>query len=385
VTDDAGYPRFSDEEFARRHAAAREVMEANSLEAMLLFGNRAASNEIQYLTNHIVAFEGLLLFPAEGEPVLWVNYANHVADARRLSIVDDVRSGGDDIAETAATELNQRGLSSRRIGIGGPLTHSRWMTLHGLCPRVELVDVQRILTEQRLVKSEEEIEWARIGAELSDLAIDALAREARPGLTGHDLAAIVQSAYYHLGGRTHIHYIGTTPMDAPSLCVPAQVQSSRRLAAGDVILTELSAMHHGYWGQVLRCFAVGAEPTAEYQRMHEVATSVFDRIIGTMRDGATSAQLVEVAEDIHRGGYTICDDLVHMAVGGVYAPYLRTRRTTHGATPSFTYRENMLVVVQPNVVSEDQRMGVQVGELVRITKTGVARLHRAPLEFIRCG
>jgi Xaa-Pro aminopeptidase len=74
-----------------------------------------------------------------------------------------------------------------------------------------------------------------------------------------------------------------------------------------------------------------------------------------------------------------------MAVGGVYAPYLRTRRTTHGATPSFTYRENMLVVVQPNVVSEDQRMGVQVGELVRITKTGVARLHRAPLEFIRCG
>ena len=360
-------------------------MEANSLEAMLLFGNRAASNEIQYLTNHIVAFEGLLLFPAEGEPVLWVNYANHVADARRLSIVEDVRWGGDDIAETAATELNQRGLSSRQIGIGGPLTHSRWMTLHGLCQQAELVNVQRILTEQRLVKSEEEIEWARIGAGLSDLAVAALAREARPGLSGHDLAAIVQSAYYQLGGRTHIHYIGTTPMDAPSLCVPAQVQSSRRLAAGDVILTELSAMHHGYWGQVLRCFAVGAEPTAEYLRMHEVATSVFDRIIGTLCDGATSAQLVDVAEDIHRAGYTICDDLVHMAVGGVYAPYLRTRRTTHGATPSFSYRENMLVVVQPNVVSEDQRMGVQVGELVRITKTGVERLHRSPLQFIRCG
>ena len=37
-------------------------MEANSLEAMLLFGKRAASNEIQYLTNHIVdpgTIEGL--------------------------------------------------------------------------------------------------------------------------------------------------------------------------------------------------------------------------------------------------------------------------------------------------------------------------------------
>lgn len=360
-------------------------MEANSLDAMLLFGNRAASHEIQYLTNHIVAFEGLLLFPAEDEPVLWVNYANHVADAGRLSIVDDVRWGEDDIAETATAELNHRDLQRGRIGIGGPFTQTRWMTLHGLCPQVELVDVQRILTEQRLVKSEEEIEWARIGAGLSDLAIDALAREARPGLSEHDLAAIVQSAYYHLGGRTHIHYIGTTPMDAPSLCVAAQVQSSRRLAAGDVILTELSAMHHGYWGQVLRCFTVGADPTNEYMWMHEVAMSVFERIIGTLRDGATSAELIKVAEEIHRAGYTICDDVVHMAVGGVYAPYLRTLRTTHGKPPSVTYRENMLVVVQPNVVSEDQRRGVQVGELVRITKTGVERLHRAPLEFIRCG
>ena len=385
MAEDAGFPRFSNKEFARRHATAREIMETNSLHGLLLFGNRAASNEIQYLTNHIVAFEGLLLFPAEGEPVLWVNYANHVADARRISIVDDVRWGGDDIAETAAAELTRNGLGAARIGIGGPLTHSRWMTLQRLCPQLELIDVQRILNEQRLVKSEEEIEWARIGAQLSDLAIDALARDARPGLSEHDLAAIVQSAYYHLGGRTHIHYIGTTAMDAPSLCAPSQVQSSRRLAAGDVILTELSAMHHGYWGQVLRCFAVGADPTAEYMWMHEVAMSVFDRIIGTLCDGATSAQLIEVAEDIHRAGYTICDDLVHMAVGGVYAPYLRTRRTTRAATPSFTYRENMLVVVQPNVVSEDLRMGVQVGELVRVTKTGVERLHRAPLEFIRCG
>ena len=385
MTDDTGYPRFSDEEFTRRHAALREIMEANSLHAMLLFGNRAAHNEIQYLTNHMVAFEGLLLFPAKGEMVLWVNYVNHQATARRVSIVDDVRWGGDDIAETAAAELSHNGLSLARIGIGGPLTHSRWMTLHRLCPEAELVDVQHVLTRQRLVKSEEEIGWARRGAELSDLAIEALAREVRPGLSEHELAAIAQSAYYPLGGRTHIHYIGTTPMGAPALCAPAQIQLSRQLAAGDVILTELSAMHHGYWGQILRCFTVSAAPTAEYVRAHEVAVTIFNGLIGRLRDGATSDELMDVAEGIHLAGYTICDDLVHMAVGGVYAPYLRTRRTTHGTAPSFTYRKNMLVVVQPNVVSVDQRMGVQVGEMVRVTETGVERLHRAPLEFIRCG
>lgn len=363
----------------------REIMEASSLEAVLLFGNRAAHNEIQYLTNHAVAFEGMLLFPAKGEMVLWVNYVNHQESARTASIVDDVRWGGNDVAETAAAEVISRGLDIARIGLAGPLTHSRWSTLRRLCPGAELVDIQPMLARQRLVKSDEEIAWARRGAELSDLAIEALAREARPGLSEHDLAAIVQAAYYPFGGRTHVHYIGATSMSAPALCAAAQIQSSRRLVAGDVILTELSAMHHGYWGQVLRCFAVAADPTPEFLRMHEVGVTVFSRLAAELRDGTTSDELLDIAEGIHEAGYTIYDDLVHMAVGGVYAPYLRTRRTTEGIPPEFTYRENMLVVLQPNIVTPDHSAGVQVGEMVRVTGSGVERLHRVPLEFIRCG
>ncbi|HSP08907.1 MAG TPA: M24 family metallopeptidase [Candidatus Dormibacteraeota bacterium] len=380
-----GYPRFSAGEFGRRHAAMRELVDSSSLQAVLLYGNRAAHNEIQYLTNHAVAFEGMLLFPAKGDPILWVHYANHVATARALSTVEDVRWAGDDVAETAGAELKLRGLASSRIGIGGPLTQARWSALRRTCPEAELVDIQPQLTRQRLVKSQEEIAWTRRGAALSDLAVEALVREARPGLSEHQLAAIVQNAYYAEGGRTHIHYLGATPMSAPALCSPAQVQSSRRLLRGDVILTELSAMHHGYWGQVLRSITVSAEPTAEYERMHDVALSTFNRIVSKLRDGATSDELLEIAEDIHQAGYTICDDLVHMAVGGVYSPYLRTRATTAGEPPAITYRENMLVVVQPNVVTKDLRMGVQVGEMVRVTRTGAERLHRAPLGFLRCG
>jgi Xaa-Pro dipeptidase len=212
-----------------------------------------------------------------------------------------------------------------------------------------------------------------------------LSREARPGITEHELAAIVQLAYYALGGRTHIHYIGATQMSSPALCAPSQIQSSRRLCEGDVLLTELSAMHHGYWGQALRSFSVAADPTPEYERLHEVALTTFNALAGKLRDGATSDELLEVTEGIHEAGYTIYDDVAHMAVGGVYAPCIRTRRTTRGTPPDFTYRENMLVVLQPNVVSQDLRMGVQVGEMVRITRTGIERLHRAPLEFIRCG
>jgi len=48
-----------------------------------------------------------------------------------------------------------------------------------------------------------------------------------------------------------------------------------------------------------------------------------------------------------------------------------------------TLEENMTVVVQPNVIARDQPAGVQVGELIRVTKTGFERLHNAPRGFLR--
>lgn len=377
-----GYPCFSDGEFARRHAAARELMERQSIDCMLLFGNRASHHEVQHLTNLVVSFEAALLFPLRGDPALWVNYVNHQATARAISIVEDVRWGGDDLPGAAAAELSARGLGAGRIGIAGPISHARWSALSRLVPDADLTDISPLLSKQRLVKSAEEIEWARRGAELTDLAIEALRQKIAPGLTEHDLASIVQSAYYSRGGRTHIHYIGSTPMASPSLCAPAQIQSARRLERGDIVLTELSAMYHGYWGQSLRCFAIGVEPEAEYRRMHELGVDVFHRMLGILRDGTTSDELLDAAEMVHEAGYTIYDDLVHMANGGVYTPYLRTRQTARTTAPAFTYRENMLVVVQPNIVMPDLRMGIQVGEMVRVTKTGTERLHRVPLELI---
>ncbi len=44
-------------------------------------------------------------------------------------------------------------------------------------------------------------------------------------------------------------------------------------------------------------------------------------------------------------------------------PILRTRRTQRGVPPGFRFRENMCLVIQPNVVTEDARMGAQFGEM----------------------
>src|SRR6266568_772306 len=379
------YPRFSEAEFARRYADVRAAMRETDLSALVLYGTVSAYHEVLYLSNFPVTREAMLVFPLEGEPTLFVQYFNHVLNARQVACIADVRWGGADITVTTAENLQVRGLAGSRVGVVGPITFKQYALLRKMLPQAELVDFTLQMLQLRYIKSDEEIEFLRRGAEFSDLAIEALEREARPGISEHELAAIVEGAYLGLGGKNHIHYMATTPMQNPSVCVPAQHHSNRVLEKGDVLITEISAHYHGYPGQILRPFAIGTPPTAQYQRMYDVAVEAFKRVAGVIRDGATVDEVLEAAEYIHAAGFTICDDLMHGFGGGYLSPVLRTRRTSARPPQPFTFRENMTVVIQPNVITADERMGVQVGELVRVTRDGVESLHRYPMRFIECG
>ena len=328
--------------------------------------------------------EATLIFPLDGEPTLFVQYFNHLPNARQVATITDMRWGGPDTVTTTVSNLQERGLAQSHIGLVGTISFKFYETIKQALPQATFVDFSSQLQQLRLVKSDEEIAFLRRGAEFSDRAIAALEREARSGITEHELIAIVEGAYLGLGGKTHIHYIATTPMQNPSVSVPAQLQSHRVLEKGDVLITEISAHYHGYPGQILRPFAIGTPPTPQYQRMYDVAAEVFNRIAAVIRDGATIDAVLDAGEYIHSSGFTICDDLLHGFGGGYLPPILRTRRTSERPPQPFTFHENMTVVIQPNVITEDERMGVQVGELVRVTRDGVESLHHYPMRFIQC-
>ncbi len=379
------YPRFSNTEFSRRYTTVRTAMQAQDLSALILYGTVSAHSEVLYLSNFPVTREAILIFPREGEPTLLVQMFNHVPTARKLACVSDVRWGGPDTATAAVQNLLERGLAGSQIGLVGPLSFTQYTTIREALPHATLHNFTREMLQLRFVKSAEEIEFLRKGAEFSDRAIEALEHEVRPGINEHQLAAIVEGAYLGLGGKTHIHYMATTPMHNPTVCVPAQIQSQRVLAKGDVLITEISAHFHGYAGQILRPFTIGTPPTAEYQRLYDVALEAFHRIANVIRAGTTTDEILDAGEYIHTAGFTIYDDLVHGFGGGYLPPILRTRHTSAQPARPFTLRENMTIVIQPNVITTDERMGVQVGELVRVTRDGVESLHRYPLRFIRCG
>ena len=88
---------------------------------------------------------------------------------------------------------------------------------------------------------------------------------------------------------------------------------------------------------------------------------------------------------IEDAGFSIYDDIVHGFGGGYWPPVLGTRSRPSGPIPDIRLEANMVIVVQPNVITRDEKAGVQLGEMVRITKTGFERLHAAPWGFLRMG
>ena len=132
-----------------------------------------------------------------------------------------------------------------------------------------------------------------------------------------------------------------------------------------------------YAGQVLRTFTVGAPPTPLYRELYAAATAAYDAIAAALIPGTTSGDLAAAAALIEQAGFTAIDDLVHGFGGGYLPPFVPAPGRPLPA-PGFTLAAGMTVVVQPNIVTSDERAGIQTGELLLVTDDGPQRLHHYP-------
>jgi Xaa-Pro dipeptidase len=377
-------PRFSAAELGRRRAALADALaEAGAGHALLMGGDKRGS-ALQWLTGWPANTNSNLAVFTPGErDVLLVPYPNHVPQAQVLAPDCEVVWRAEGSTAVAMDILAKRGAKNGKVGIVGNCSVAFIERLAKL--GVQAVDMSRAYAKIRLVKSDEEIEWLRIGCALTDLGLESLAANVRPGMNEHELQALIERGYLPWGGLTQIHFLGLTSMANPDCCVPSQLPRNRKVAVGDVIFTEIAASFWSYPGQVLRSFAVEAEPTPLYLELHAAADEMYAAVTKVLRPGATATDVLDAAKCLDKTGFAICDDLVHGYVGGYLPPIIGTYERPSGPLPDFAFRENMTMVVQPSVMTRDGKAGVQTGELLRITKDGCESLHHAAPGFRRVG
>jgi Xaa-Pro aminopeptidase len=370
----------------RRHRWAIDKMGELDIDVLVVGGPTGPlETSVQYFSNWPSQVQSYVLFGRDEPPTLLLRLWNHVPDAERISVIDDVRYGGDTPAEQAdlvAAYASER--SARRIGLIGVVPHADLITLQRGNPGATLLDLNGAYQELRLVKSPAEMVFVDIASKMNDAAIEALTAELRPGVNEYEVARIVEDVYNSHRAWNLIHFSLSTPMDAPEVCVPHQYHPDRVLTAGDVFVTEISTTFWGYSGQILRTFTIAADPTPRYERLHAVAVDAYHGIVDVLRAGTTIGEVLDAAQVITEAGFDIWDDLVH-GFGGAYLPPIVRTRANRGAThpDDFAYPDGTLLVVQPNVI--DGQAGVQTGNSLQITAEGAVSTQHQPLTMIRCG
>jgi Xaa-Pro aminopeptidase len=390
------FPRFSDAEYERRKQVVLAEMAKRELDALVIVGDsgsRGANHaNIYWLTNWLDPGPAYVMLTPHAGPSLLISNPLYLHSARRAGCAreTDAFVYGENPGRLLAHRLADLGCSKGRIGIVGVRnvgrtamsSEHRDALVAGL-PQATFVDALDVLAEARRLKSAEELEWFRRGAEFTDKVIKRLAENVRVGMPEHELLAINAEAVLRDGGNLRLQYMGATSMQDPEIIFPWQYPSTRRLQRGDVLLTEISASYGLYAGQIHRPFSIGARPTPEYQGLYDAAADAYHRVLEALKPGATDGDVRAAAAVIEDRGYRTYDALVHGWGVHIEDPRLDLPSAIiKRPQMPIVFKAGMLMVIQPNVVTADGKRGIQAGGLVVIEEGGARPMHRFPMEFI---
>jgi hypothetical protein len=217
------YPRFSDAEYKRRQEVMAQKMAAAGLDYVLMVTNTWVGNANVWMTGWRGTSECLTLFKPGEQMVMWVEYYNHLPQCREVAKGIDVRWGQEKGAQLVAEELAKRG--AKKVGVIGPLNGAAWK---GIETKVPLVPLGREYIELRLIKSEEEIQWMRIGGALSDLdAVDGSSTRHASALdVGAAKAPTIQRSYPCRRSRQSVSISPSRSSRSTELMLPVRSSSA---------------------------------------------------------------------------------------------------------------------------------------------------------------
>ncbi len=306
---DAVYDKFSDEEFERRHALARELMVRDGLDALILTGGSNTWSFGAGVTwaSGLIEERAMLQYvvlPRDGEPTLIYPHPGcHIEAARKSVSVRDVRGArGGHFGQVMADRFVELGLQEGRIGITaadrtGPeyMGVTCYRELTERLPKATFMFLPTMFHELAHLKGVEEIEAMAKAGELVIKSLEALVTAARPGNHEYQLEAAAVHAIMDGGGRPHFMIIGSTSMEDPRLVFPNPRPSARVLQKGDIILTEMVASYKGYTAKIGHPVTIGKPTPKVDEFFKKVVVPGFKGVEAALKPGKT-------LEDVRRAG-----------------------------------------------------------------------------------
>jgi len=383
---DAIYSKFSEAEYQRRYKHARELMQRDGLDALILTGGQniySLGGAISWATN-LFDERGMCQYavlPKDGDPMLIYPHAGcHIEAARKMVSVRDVRSPQGGYAKTIADRLSELGLEEGRIGItvidrNGPeyMGAKTYLDLLELLPNASFEFQPQLFHELTRVKSAEEIEAMEVAGELVVKALEALIDTARPGVTEYQLAAAATYAIMNGNGRVHLMMIGSTSMENPTIVFPNPIPSERVLKEGDIILNEMVATYKGYSAKIGHPITVGPPTEHADKFFKEVVLGGFKALEATLMPGNSLEDIRKAGSYFREAGAQSRPVMVHGIDMITALPFVYTDRVNPAPSDGELQPGNIMSI-EITPINADGTFGMFMGRTYLITEDGHRQL-----------
>ena len=192
-------------------------------------------------------------------------------------------------AERALAQLmKDKGMSRGRIGIdhfGIPLTIYEKIGL--FLPEAKLEPASSFFRYVRMIKTPAEIQRLRESAAVNEQAINAMLREAKPGVKENELAGIYKSEVAKAGGQVYwMHMAVSRGGNFPAI-------KDKVLQKGDIFRVDMGCSVNGYHADVCKSGSIGSAPTDEHRKRYDAVQAGVLKSVETLKPGALPQDLFE--------------------------------------------------------------------------------------------
>lgn len=369
---------------------ARTALADAGVDAALLFDPiqmRYATGFRAYATFQMHIPSNYLLVTVDGPVVMFaVEQAQPIAAA--LDTIDEIRSpisltpfgaGANltaNIDRFAAAISDVLGPGRRRLAVGRcHVAVPAALTRRGL----EVSDADLPLEHARSIKLPDEIRCMNVAISVAETALHQLRTAVEPGVTEHQLTAILQRVNAEHGGD----WIETRLLSSGDRINPWERESSgRRLRPGDLVAVDTDMVGPlGYCADISRTFHCGpGTPTDGQRGLYALAVEEVGHNIALLEPGIP---FVELTARLWRRPTRFSDRRYDMAVHGIgMSDEWPCIFQVEDADASYagTVEPGMVLAVESYIGTVDGTDGVKLEEMALITDIGALQLTRFPYE-----
>jgi Xaa-Pro dipeptidase len=309
---------FDDGEYRRRLDGVRAQIAKQDIDAFISF----TPENIYYLTGHDTPgyyfYQACVITPKRPP----INVLRRIETTNtlgrswaRLAVGYEDRQ---DPVEATLGLLHELGVAGETIGLEADawfISPKRAVQLQKGIEQAggRVVDASQTVERLRVIKSNPELAYIRMGARAVETAMQAGFNACRIGANENDVAGVIVAELIRRGGE----YAGLPPFitSGPRTSLCHSTWAGRTLERGDVIDFELPGVVKRYCAALFRVGVLG-KPDAEFTRRYTMVREALENVIAAIKPGATSGEVHNANKAVfikygygqmlgHRTGYSV--------------------------------------------------------------------------------